>query len=84
LGISQYPVDIVIDCYDRNNLVNNIMDVLTSFKIKVTEFSARFHSETSTSTISTQIYVTNTVMLEQILNSLRNINSVYQVKRAIH
>jgi len=84
LGVSQYPVDIVIDCYDRNNLVNNIMDVLTSFKIKVTEFSARFHSETSTSTISAQIYVTNTSMLEQILNSLRNINSVYQVKRAIH
>ncbi len=84
LGTSQYPVDIVIECNDRNSLVNNVMDALSSFKVKITEFSAKLHPETSTTTISAQIYVTNTMMLEQILSTLRNINSVYQVKRVIH
>jgi len=84
LGTSQYPVDIVIECNDRPNLVNNVMDILTSFKVKVTEFSAKLHAEISTTTISAQIYVTNTMMLEQIIQAIRNINSVYQVKRVIH
>ena len=75
---------IVIECNDRNSLVNNVMDALSSFKVKITEFSAKLHPETSTTTISAQIYVTNTMMLEQILSTLRNINSVYQVKRVIH
>jgi len=84
LGVSSYPVDILIDCNDDNSLITDVMNALTSFKVKITEFNAKMHPENSTTTISCQLYVTNVNMLQQIFQVLKNISSVYQVKRVIH
>lgn len=79
-----YPVDIAIECNDRNNLVTDVMNTLSTFKIKLTEFNAKMHTDTNTTTISCQIYVASTDMLQQIFQSLKNISSVYEIKRVIH
>ncbi len=79
-----YPVDLIIECNDRNNLVADIMNCLSTFKIKITEFSAKMHQDTDTVTISCQIYVTDINMLNSIFQALKNISSVYDIKRVIH
>ncbi len=79
-----YPVDLSIECNDRNNLVADVMNCLSTFKIKVTEFSAKMHQETDTVTILCQIYVTDINMLNSIFQALKNISSVYDIKRVIH
>lgn len=79
-----YPVDLIIECNDRNNLVTDIMNCLSTFKIKITEFSAKMHQDTDTVTISCQIYVTDINMLNSIFQALKNISSVYDIKRVIH
>ena len=79
-----YPVDLSIECNDRNNLVADVMNCLSTFKIKVTEFSAKMHQETDTVTILCQIYVTDMNMLNSIFQALKNISSVYDIKRVIH
>lgn len=79
-----YPVDISIECNDRNNLIADIMNCLSSFKIKVTEFNAKMHQETNTVTILCELCVTNITMLNSIFQSLKNISCVYDIKRVIH
>ncbi len=79
-----YPVDLTIECNDRNNLVADIMNCLSTFKIKITEFSAKMHQDTDTVTIACQIYVTDINMLNSIFQGLKNISSVYDIKRVIH
>ena len=79
-----YPVDLSIECNDRNNLVADVMNCLSTFKIKITEFSAKMHQETDTVTILCQIYVTDMNMLNSIFQALKNISSVYDIKRVIH
>ncbi len=79
-----YPVDLIIECNDRNSLVADIMNCLSTFKIKITEFSAKMHQDTDTVTISCQIYVTDINMLNSIFQGLKNISSVYDIKRVIH
>lgn len=79
-----YPVDIVVECFDRSNLVTDIMNILTSAKIKITEFNAKYNQNEGTSTISLQIYVSNVGMLEHVISTLKGISSVYSIKRVIH
>ncbi len=79
-----YPVDLSIECNDRNELVTDVMNCLSTFKIKVTEFSAKMHQDTDTVTILCQIYVTDVNMLNSIFQSLKNISSIYDIKRVIH
>lgn len=84
LGVSLYPVDVQIECNDRNNLVSDVMTCLTAFKLKITEFNAKLHIDTATTTISCQIYVKDVTMLNQIFQNLKNISDVYEIKRVIH
>ncbi|MFA6755163.1 MAG: bifunctional (p)ppGpp synthetase/guanosine-3',5'-bis(diphosphate) 3'-pyrophosphohydrolase [Bacilli bacterium] len=80
---SIYPVDIEIDCNDRNNLIVDLMNTLTANKVKVTELSAKIH-DNNTCTISCQIYVNNLEMLNHTFQILKNISDVYTIKRIIH
>ena len=80
----QYPVDIQLECNDRNNLMVDILNTLSSAKFKCTEISGKAHVENFTATISCQIYVSNTTELNRAFQILRNIKDVYEVKRVIH
>ena len=84
LATSTYPVDLKIECYERSNLVVDIMSVLSQKKITITSLNAVLHQQTMTSTISITIYVPNGIILRDIINNLLNIKSVYEIKRATH
>ncbi|HKL72656.1 MAG TPA: bifunctional (p)ppGpp synthetase/guanosine-3',5'-bis(diphosphate) 3'-pyrophosphohydrolase [Candidatus Onthovivens sp.] len=79
-----YPVDVIIDCNDRPNLLIDILNMLASIKIKVTEIQAKFHSSNYTTTISCQIYVKNHDHLLYTIAMLKNLKDVYEVRRTIH
>ena len=79
-----YPVNIICECYDRANLLIDIINTLSANKVKVTEVSAKMHPETLTSSIFCQIYVSNFGELQKIFNSLKNVRGVYNIKRQNH
>lgn len=81
---SNYPVDIVCECNDRNNLLVDIMNVLSANRIKITEVSAKLHPETLTSSIYCQIYVSDLNELNHTFQILKNVKDIYDVKRIIH
>ncbi len=84
LGQSTYPVDLKIECFDRNNLLVDVMGVLSANKVGISAISAVSHPATSTSTISCTIFVKNAQDLRNIMNQVLNVKSVYDITRAIH
>lgn len=80
----QYPVDLLIECNDRLNLIADILSALAAVKIKCTEISAKLHSENFTCSISAQIYVKNTTELSKAFQIIKNVKDVYEIKRVIH
>lgn len=79
-----YPVDLEIECNDRNNLLVDIMQIFSIHKVNVTTLSAKLHSDTMTTTIAATILVKNAIELSNLSNVLINVNGVYQVNRKIH
>ena len=79
-----YPVDIAMECTDRNNLLMDIMTAFSIHKISVTNISAKAHKSTLTATITATILVKNYNEYENIKNVLLNVNGVYEVNRTIH
>ena len=84
LGNTNYPVDLIIESADRNNLIVDILNTLGANKIKITEINAKLHPESLTCSIYCQIYVKNLDELNHTFAVLKNIKSVYEVRRRIH
>ena len=84
LGIKSYPVDISIECLDRQNLVADILNTFNSNKIKCTEMTAKMHPDSSHTTVFAQIYVSDANVLSHIVDVLKSMKDVYEVKRIIH
>lgn len=79
-----YPVDLKIEADDRPGLLVDIMGILAAKKITVTAINATLHPNNMTTTISATIYVQNALILQDIMNNLLNVKSVYEVNRATH
>ena len=79
-----YPVDLKIECYDRANLVTDVMQIFSSQKVSVTSLNCQLHSSTMTTSIACTIYVRNASQLRDVMNVLLNVKSVYEVTRVFH
>lgn len=84
LGIKSYPVDIVVESRDRNNLIADILNVFNQNKVKCTEISAKMHQENLTTSVYCQIYVSDANVLQHIFAILTSTKDIYEVKRIIH
>ena len=84
LGIKSYPVDIVIECIDRQNLVADILNIFNSNKIKCTEMTAKMHPDTNRTSVYAQIYVSDANVLNHVESILTSTKDIYEVKRVIH
>jgi len=81
---STYPVDIEISANDRNNLLTDIMGVISQHSVPITSISAHLHKDTMTTLISATIHVSDTKRLHDIFNVILNVQGIYDVKRVIH
>lgn len=84
LAEKTYPVDLEIECNDRNNLLVDIMSVFSIHKINITDLNAKLHPETMTSTIDATILIKDAHALSDLSNVLINVPGVYEVHRKIH
>lgn len=79
-----YPVDISIECYDRNNLLIDVLNCFSQIKIQVYKVNAKYHASNNTTTISVTVMVKDVAYLNTLTQQLLNINSVYDIRRVIH
>lgn len=81
---AKYPVDIVVESYDRNNLLLDIMNSVTSQNASITKINGKTKSSTKTTLIYMTLQVTSKQHLDKIMTGLKNIKSCYEVRRCIH
>lgn len=79
-----YPVDISIECYDRNNLLIDVLNCFSQIKVQVYTVNAKYHASNNTTTISVTVMVKDVAYLNTLTQQLLNINSVYDIRRVIH
>lgn len=79
-----YPVDLVIEAGDRNNLLSDIVGAIASKNVSVTSMNAKSHPSTLTATLKLSCLVNSSRQLSDVIVAITGINSVYEVKRAFH
>ena len=84
IEFAAYPVDIVIEASDRNNLLVDVMAVFNNAKVGVNNLHARSNTQNLSATISATIMVSDAKRLRDIRGLLKGITGVYRVDRVIH
>ena len=84
IEVSNYPVDIILECGDRPNLLSDIINCLSQQKVSCQSIHARLVNNGAKCLISATILVSDAKRLRDIFNNLLNLSSVYSVDRAIH
>lgn len=79
-----YPVDIAIQCYDRDGLLVNILNTFSQLKVSVYKVNAKFHPGTGITTITVLIMVKNVSDLNSVLYKIKAINGVFEIIRVLH
>ena len=83
IEFATYPVDIMIEASDRNNLVVDIMSTLTAAKVTLSSFHAKLASSGMVD-ISATLLVSDAKRLGDVFNILRSVTGVYKITRVIH
>ncbi|MCD8194982.1 MAG: TGS domain-containing protein, partial [Coprobacillus sp.] len=81
---ASYPVDILIEASDRQKLLLDIMATLANHKVNCTSIHAKLIGNSGRVSVNATILVSDALRLEDIINILRNINGVYDIRRVIH
>ena len=84
IEFATYPVDIIIEASDRNNLLMDVMGILNNAKVGVNNLHARSNAQNLSATISATIMVSDAKRLHDIFVLLRGVTGVYRVDRVIH
>ena len=79
-----YSVDLEISSYDRNNLVVDLMGLLTSINIRIDSLSAKSHYDNNTATLSCTVYVHDVENLAYLYAKIKTIPGVISVNRKAH
>ena len=80
----QYPVDLDVQCHDRNNLMIDVLNNLNANNAKCTKISAKYHPSNNTTTIQLTLLVRDKETLSHFIQGLMSVKGVYQVDRLIH
>ena len=76
-----YPVDIRLETIDRQNLLRDILNVLSNEKINVNAVQTQSNKNNNTAHMELTIEVASVSQLSKILNRLGQLNNVLEVSR---
>jgi len=76
-----YPVDLEILSYDRNNLLVDLMGLISTINIRIDSLSARSHYENKTATLSCTVYVNNIDSLNILISKIKSIHGIISITR---
>ncbi|HBD06462.1 MAG TPA: (p)ppGpp synthetase [Firmicutes bacterium] len=79
-----YPVDIAIECYDRSGLLVDILNTFSQEKVAVYKVNAKYHPGSGTTTISVVIMVKDVKYLNSVINKIKIISGVFEIRRVLH
>ncbi len=83
IEFATYPVDILIEANDRNNLLVDIMSTLTASKVTLNNIHARLVNN-GTVNITATLMISDAKRLNDVCNILRSVNGIYSITRMTH
>ncbi len=83
IEFATYPVDVMIEANDRNNLVVDIMSTLTAAKVTLSNFHARLLPNGLVD-ITATLMVSDAKRLNDVFNILHSVSGVYKISRITH
>ncbi len=82
-SIDNYKVDVVVNAYDRNGLLRDITQLLTTEKTNVFSLSTNINKDENTALIYITVEVDGLEALSRLLNKLKQIPNVIDAKRQV-
>ena len=79
-----YPVDLEIVSYDRNNLLVDLMGLISSSNIRIDSISAKSHYVNKTATLTCTVYLKDIDMLHTLISKIKSITGIVEVNRISH
>ena len=79
--VKTYPVDVVIQAYDRSGLLNDILQVLFQEKVNVVALNTTTDSESLQAHIKISIEVSGLDLLSRILSRINQLHNVIEARR---
>jgi len=81
---TKFPCDVIIDCYDRSNLIVDIMNAITTCGAPVSKMRATSHSQDKTTTVYITLQIHDLATYNKVSSSIMKVKSVKEVRRLIH
>lgn len=79
-----YPTDLTLKCFDRANLLIDVMNSLSQAKVQLSKIKATYHPTTNTTSIFVTVLVRHVNDLPSIYNYIQNVESVYKIDRSLY
>ena len=79
-----YPVDLDVQCHDRNNLMIDVLNNLNANNGKLNKISAKYHPSNNTTTIQLTLLVRDKETLSHFIQNLMTIKGVFRIDRINH
>lgn len=79
---ASYTVEIVIEGYDRNGLLTDVLQVVTPLVSKISNVNGNVNHKTNHLKVRIRIEIQSLDQLEKIMDRIKNVPDVYEVKRA--
>ena len=80
----EYPVDLAVECHDREKLLIDIVNALSGAEAKVTMIQAKLHPSNNTTTVLLTLLSKDIEQLGRFTHVLSLVKGVFQIKRLIH
>ncbi len=80
----EYPVDLAVECHDRDRLLIDIVNALSGVEAKVTMIQAKLHPSNQTTTVSITLLAKNVEQLGHFMHAINNVKGVYAIRRLTH
>ncbi len=80
----EYPVDLAVECHDREKLLIDIVNALSGAEAKVTMIQAKLHPSNNTTTVLLTLLSKDIDQLGRFTHVLSLVKGVFQIKRLIH
>ena len=80
----EFPVDLEVECHDRDKLIVDLRNSLSAVNCKVTKINAKYHSSNSSTTIELTIRAKDKETLDSYISAISSVKSVFQIYRKFH
>ncbi|MDT8861535.1 bifunctional (p)ppGpp synthetase/guanosine-3',5'-bis(diphosphate) 3'-pyrophosphohydrolase [Alkalihalobacillus sp. MEB130] len=79
-----YNVDIEISAYDRNGLLNEVLQAITESRTVINAVSGRSDHRQKVATIHLTISIHNIDHLHKVVDKIKQLHDIYSVRRVMH